>query len=117
MIPIQFSGLEPKWLVYIDGRVRRYTDSFQEAQGVMFLCPECFHANAGPVGTHSVEVTFAGRAVPDEWGSHGSEGKPSRWTVGEASTGAADLTLTPSIDISRCGGCAWHGYITGGFAR
>lgn len=88
-------------------------DSLAEAQGIRFLCPVCFKANGGSVGTHSVEVTFAGRGVGDEFGSHNSEGLPSRWAV--SGTGLDDLTTTPSVFL-KGPGCGWHGYITNGDA-
>ena len=87
--------------------------SFAEAQGVWFLCPLCFEKNGGNVGTHWCEVTFAGRGALDHQGSHGSDGRPTRWNA--SGTSLADLTTTPSILLG--GGCAWHGYITNGDAK
>jgi hypothetical protein len=81
-----------------------------EAQGIMFLCPKCYAKNGGAVGTHGVDVTFAGRGVPDLLGSHGDAGAPSRWAI--AGTGHGDLTMSPSILL--LGGCGWHGFITNG---
>jgi hypothetical protein len=78
-----------------------------EADHVMFLCPLCFEKNGGEVGTHSVMVTFAGRNVPDEAGSRGKDGKPTRWSA--SGTSIDDLVLTPSIQLN--GGCAWHGFV------
>src|SRR6266852_6001657 len=66
-----------------------------EAHGVRFLCPICFAKNGGNIGTHHVEVTFAGRGVPDHLGSHAEDGSASRWEP--TGTGLADLTLRPSI--------------------
>ena len=82
-----------------------------EAQGIAFICPKC-HAGDG----HLVAVSFAGRGVLMDQGSHDRHGKPSRWTV--SGTGMGDLTLTPSIDISGNDGkgCGWHGFVTGGEA-
>lgn len=87
-----------------------FVDSIAEAQGIDFLCPKCFLENGGPVGTHMCEVTFEGKGVPDEQGSHNASGKPSRWGV--SGTGIEDLTLWPSILL--IGGCNWHGHITNG---
>lgn len=83
-------------------------DSIAEAQGIWFLCPKCFEANAGRVGTHSVEVTFSGKGATDVQGSHNLAGQPSRW--GMSGTCFDDLVLTPSILLagSRCG---WHGFV------
>lgn len=81
-----------------------------EAQGVQFLCPKCYVANGGDVGTHWCDISFGGRGVMDEQGSHDREGRPTRWTV--SGTDVDDLTTQPSILI--LGGCAWHGFITNG---
>ena len=82
-------------------------DTLDEAHGIMFLCPVCFAKNGGSVGTHSVDVTFSGRGVPDNLGSHGTNDLPTRWDV--SGTGLADLVCTPSIQL--LGGCNWHGFI------
>lgn len=87
-----------------------HVDSLVQAQGIWFLCPLCFTKNNGPVGTHMIDVTFAGRGVPDDHGSHGDGGAPARWQV--SGTGFEDLTTTPSILL--IGGCNWHGFITQG---
>lgn len=85
-------------------------ERLEDAQGIMFLCPVCFTANGGPVGTHLCEVTFANRGVLDTQGCHGREGKPTRWSV--SGTSLEDLSTQPSILLE--GGCNWHGYITNG---
>lgn len=83
-------------------------DSFAEAQGIWFLCPICFKKNGGSVGTHAVEVTFAGRGAEPDQGSHDSAGNPSRWNA--SGTGFEDLVLSPSILLTG-GGCGWHGFV------
>lgn len=108
--------LEPQFLRYetSDHEFLRATDSLADAQGIRFLCPVCFIKNSGPVGTHGIEVSFAGRGVKDNQGSHNREGKPSRWNV--TGTDYGDLTTQPSILIDpappACAG--WHGFITSG---
>jgi hypothetical protein len=88
--------------------------SLAEADMITFLCPACFEKNGGPVGTHSVLVTFAGRNVPDDAGSRNSKGEPSRWAIAGGSS-LDDLVLTPSIllDAERpaAEGCHWHGFV------
>lgn len=79
------------------------------AQGLMMLCPACLQKNGGPVGTHSIAVTFRDRGVADHQGSQSRNGRPSRWAV--SGTSLEDLTTSPSIDC----GC-WHGFITNGDA-
>lgn len=79
-----------------------------EGQGVLFLCPVCFKANGGPVGTHSIIVWFSnplsGPIAPPEMHPH------VRWT--RAGDSIDTLTITPSIAI--IGGCAWHGHVRDG---
>ena len=70
----------------------------------------CFQQNGGAVGTHLCSVTFEGRGAQDHHGSHGKDGKPTRWSV--SGTGFSDLTTSPSILLTA--GCNWHGYITNG---
>lgn len=79
-----------------------YADTLVEAQGIVFVCPACVNTNG-----HRINVTFKGRDVPEHLGTHGSDGKPSRWEV--TGTTFEDLTLSPSVDV----GC-WHGYVTNG---
>jgi hypothetical protein len=80
-------------------------DTMAEAQGAMFLCPKCYAANAGGVGTHSVICWFRDRGVPDD-----AVPGPARWAASGSRLG--DLTLSPSVLL--VGGCAWHGFITAG---
>jgi hypothetical protein len=105
--------LEPQFVIYVGDRIRSHVATFAEAQGIYFLCP--VHAApgyAGPNAGHIVEVSFAGRGVADDQGSHDIDGRPSRWSASGSSY--ADLTLQPSIDISRGGSCTWHGFVTAG---
>lgn len=87
--------------------VHHKVDTVADADQVSFLCPACFAKNNGPVGTHHVMVTFANRTVPDEAGSRGKDGKPTRWSV--SGNSLRDLVLTPSIQIH--GPCNWHGFV------
>jgi hypothetical protein len=87
-------------------------DTIAEADGVWFLCPKCFVANGGPVGTHGVICWFVGK-VPDD-----IDPKPGRWTP--TGTGLHDLTFVPSAGRSSSvlltGGCGWHGIVSAGVA-
>jgi hypothetical protein len=114
---MKLTELEPQFECYgrRDGHdILRHVDSLEEAQGIQFLCPSCFVRHGGSVGTHWVEVSFAGRSVEEKQGSHNRDGQPSRWNV--SGTGYSDLTTTPSILIDpaepACSG--WHGFITNG---
>jgi hypothetical protein len=83
-----------------------------EAQGVQFLCPKCFAANGGNVGTHMVMCWFNGRGVPDEMAP-----KPGRWNPSGA--GLDDLTFVGPGAVSvhlTGGGCGWHGFVSNGDA-
>jgi hypothetical protein len=77
-----------------------------EADGVSFLCPQCYTENGGVVGTHGIHVYFAGRNCPDRIGKN-KKGETVRWTV--SGTGLDDLSLTPSILLES--GCEWHGFV------
>ena len=84
---------------------------FHKAQGVMFLCPKCFHTQGGHIGTHSVICWFRGRGVPDA-----TLPGPGRWNP--SGTGLDDLTFVgPELtSVQLTGGCAWHGHIAQGEA-
>lgn len=98
--------LRPDGVRYVPAR------SLAKAQGMRFLCPLCWVANKGRIGTHSVLVGFARRAPPGLF-SCDSGGKDSRWIV--TGTSIEDLTLRPSIWL-KGEGCGWHGYVTKGCA-
>lgn len=69
-------------------------DAVSEADGITFLCPKCFAANGGSVGTHSIMIFFADRNAPPHLGTN-KDGQTVRWRV--AGTGYADLVTAPSI--------------------
>lgn len=101
--------LEPTFLRYEpkDGRdIFVMVDSISEAQGVKFLCPKCWKANNGPIGTHAVicwNPTIP-QTVPPQ---------PGRWSL--VGTGLHDLSLVAaSSSILLTAGCMWHGYIKNG---
>lgn len=96
--------LDPQFLRVDSPTQFRHVESISEAQGVMFLCPRCFQKNGGEVGTHSIQVWFANRRVPEELTP-----KP-RWVVW--GTGLHDLSLSPSIQID-----CWHGFVSNGLIR
>ncbi len=86
-------------------------ERLEEAQGIEFLCPKCFVANGGEVGTHAVVCWSKSRGVPDK-----ATPGPGRWVL--RGTAYSDLTLDAEPGKSRSvlllGGCAWHGFITNG---
>lgn len=89
-------------------------DTLAEAQGVEFLCPKCFAANGGPVGTHIVICWSRSRGTPED-----ARPGPGRWTL--EGTGFDDLTLNGDAingggarSVLLQGGCGWHGFVTNG---
>lgn len=93
------------------GRSFNTDAAFAEADGVMFLCPKCYAANGGKVGTHSVICWFAGRVMDD------LDPKPGRWNP--QGTGLDDLTFVPpgAVSVQLLGGCGWHGFVRNGSAE
>lgn len=112
---MRLTELEPQFLRYDkreDGIFRCPVQRIEDAQGVEFLCPKCFAANGGNIGTHAVICWSRSRGVPDD-----AEPGPGRWAL--HGTGFADLTLNadpPSTarSVQLNGGCAWHGHVTDG---
>lgn len=95
----------------VDGRTGfQRVASIGEADGVMFLCPVCFQANRGPVGTHMV-ICWS-RRVPDTFGPG-----PGRWKPSADSMSLDDLTLEGdggSSSVHLIGGCAAHFWVQRG---
>jgi hypothetical protein len=76
-------------------------ETLAEADGVWFLCPKCFVANGGDVGTHWICILW--KEGPGQRFNSGV-----RWQLA-GGTGLGDLVLTPSIQTH--GGCNWHGFV------
>lgn len=110
MSSISLRDLDATFTKRLDERSRRTDVPMAEADGVDFLCPKCFAANGGPVGTHRVICWFAGR-VPDD-----ATPGPGRWIP--SGTGLDDLTFVGpnAASVLLQGGCAWHGFIRNGEA-
>jgi hypothetical protein len=108
---IALRDLKPQFLRYEkrdDGEVFVHVGSVAEATGIVFLCPKCFTANGGPIGTHSVICWSP--AVPPE-----VRPKPGRWNL--VGLSFDDLSLVAgSSSIQLTGGCNWHGFIRDGKA-
>lgn len=97
--------LEPEWIER-DGRV----------VGVMFSCPTCSRWGANLQGTHSVGVLFAN---PPDGGPPTPNSEDvianysgRRWM--RSGTTFADLSIMPSIDLSRGRPGEWHGFVVAG---
>jgi hypothetical protein len=105
-VEVKLAELEPEWTVATTKGGFRRTADFAEAQGIIFACPHCFRKNDGLVGTHSILIWFEGRGSPPDYTPL------PRWKA----TGSSfdDLTLSPSIDLTRGQPDEWHGFITNG---
>lgn len=98
--------LNPKFLKREDAFHFRWVDTIGEADGVQFLCPKCFKANSGPIGTHSVICWDP--SVPQD-----TSPTPGRWKM--QGTSLDDLTLVAgSSSVLLKGGCAAHFYVRNG---
>lgn len=98
----------------------RESDAVEGAQGVLFQCPSCGvgkpHGCDGHrnyiEGDHYILVFFANPCgapvAPPE------ADKNPRWTM--SGTTLDNLTLAPSVDCTKGGGCSFHGCVTGGTA-
>ena len=88
-----------------------YVETIVEAQGVQFLCPKCFEANHGSIGTHSICCWSSSAGTPND-----ATPGPGRWKL--VGTRYDDLTLDSEPgkprSVQLLSGCAWHGFITNG---
>lgn len=112
MIPLR--DLEAKFIrTTPDGHY--VVPTLMEAQGVRFLCPKCFMANKGPVGTHMVICWSRSRGTPED-----RDPKPGRWSLHGTSIDDLHLEGDPvggARSIQLLCGCNWHGFINHGFAE
>lgn len=109
--PMTLRELEAKFLHNVEPNgACDMRDDMVGAAGVMFLCPKCFAANGGNVGTHSVICWFVGK-VPDDLNP-----KPGRWHP--SGTGLDDLTFVGpgAASVLLTSGCGWHGFVANGSA-
>jgi hypothetical protein len=105
---VNLIDLEP-YFIRREHEVYIPVESIDHADGVLFLCPKCFAANAGSVGTHSI-ICWRPR-VPSE-----VDPKPGRWEF--SGTGLADLSLVAgSSSVLLQGGCNAHFFVEAGKIR
>lgn len=107
---MRLTDLEPHFLLFEAGwesKTFRMTDELAGAHGVEFLCPKCFQANGGRVGTHVV-ICWTPQVPQTE------SPTPGRWEL--VGTGYQDLTLRAgSSSVFLPGpGCGAHFFITKG---
>lgn len=101
---MRLTDLEPAFRTITEpGRTCQEHDDIATADGLRFLCPKCFEANGGAVGTHSV-VCWRPHVPPTETPG------PGRWQI--VGTGYGDLTLSPSVLITS--GCMAHFFVRHG---
>lgn len=120
---MRLTELEPRFLRYekkpdpdpayahIVRELFPFVDKIEDAQGVKFLCPVCFKANGGSVGTHAIICWSSSRGIPDD-----VRPKPGRWRL--VGSGLHDLSLMEEPGKSRSvlllGGCGAHFFVTNG---
>lgn len=95
---MKLTELDPSFRLYRDNALGK-SDTFIEAQGILFDCPVCKDG-------HKILVWFDGRNVPPQ-----AEPSP-RWRA--SGTGLTDLTIQPSINCNTDTNNCWHGFITNG---
>lgn len=89
-------------------------ETIGEAHGVLFLCPKCFAANNGAVGTHDVICWSRSRGTPED-----AEPGPGRWKMDGTSLDDLTLNADPpgtARSVQLNGGCNWHGFVNNGDA-
>lgn len=112
---MKLADLDPVFISYLERDGHTYLPnekSLSEAMGIMFLCPICFAANGGPVGTHQVICWSAARGAPEH-----AQPRPGRWTID--GTGFDDLTLNgeplgQARSVQVISACQAHFHITNG---
>jgi hypothetical protein len=102
---MRLTELEPQFLKR-SGNVHEYV-SIADADGIFFLCPACFAANKGNVGTHGIIC----------WQPHVPQTEspgPGRWSF--QGTGYEDLTLVAGSSSILLNGapCKAHFYVRNG---
>ena len=120
---MKLTALKPKWfgMPYfdVDGCERwPSARNTKQAFGIRFLCPVCFKANGGPVGTHAI-MCWDDR-VPQDFAP-----APGRWN--RLGRGFATLTLvggrrggkkrSNSVLLTSKGGCRAHFHVRDGMIR
>jgi hypothetical protein len=88
---VRLSELKPKFIKRMGGSYQDHAILISEADGIFFLCPVCFKANNGAVGTHGI-ICWQPR-VPAE-----ITPGPGRWLL--TGTSFEDLTLVGKAQSS-----------------
>lgn len=123
---MKLSELDGRFVYDAGEKSYRISDSHSVdgMQGVLFQCPSCGigrpHGCEGErhyiVGDHYILVFFSNpkNATPaPESARRRNDGTPNPlWTMSGSTLD--DLTLSPSIDCTRGGGCTFHGFVSSG---
>lgn len=120
---MRLRDLDARFVYAATARSHRLSDgdSIAGMQGVLFQCPSCGvgkpHGCNGErsyiEGDHYILVLFAN---PSGVAPAPAECEPlPRWTIVSGAS-LDDLTLSPSVDCTRGGGCSFHGFVTNGDA-
>lgn len=110
---MRLAELEPAWVRWHDGNGMLEVASIDDAQGIRFLCPVCYAANDGPIGTHMVCCWSRSRGVPND-----ALPGPGRWQL--LGSNFEDLTLgaekdsTASVKLPGADGDHAHFHIASG---
>lgn len=103
---MKLADLEGRFLERVDDHAFQDVGTIDEADGIIFLCPKCFAANGGPVGTHAV-ICWRPR-VPQT-----TSPTPGRWEF--KGSAMDDLTLVAgSSSVLLKGGCNAHFFVRNG---
>lgn len=107
--PRSLRELEATFLRIVDHKTWECVDSIVEADGISFLCPQCFDdPPVGPVGCHMVICW-------DPKVDQTHDPKPGRWEL--RGTGIDDLSLVAgSSSVKINGGCDAHFFVRVGHA-
>ncbi len=109
---MKLAELDAKFLKRNADDSMTYITDLAEADGIIFLCPKCFHEKGNNIGVHSVICWFVGKVADDV------DPKPGRWNP--SGSGLDDLTFVPpgavSVLLTSPEGCGWHGFIRNGEA-
>jgi len=107
---MKLTELKPQFVKYepVEGRHGwRYTDDLAAADGIKYLCPKCWIANSGPVGTHMIISCQPGK-VPDDFLG------PGRWHLRGTSYDDLSLVGVTSDSVLLLGGCGAHFFVRAG---
>lgn len=103
---MKLSDLEATFVQRISDSSWRHDVAFADADGVMFLCPVCFRANGGAVGTHQILCWRPRVPLTTPPG-------PGRWEF--EGTGLDDLSLVAgSSSVRLTSGCLAHFFVRKG---